>query len=169
MKNTLPPAPAGYTWINIDSFIKKYIKGAIIPMDLFLALQQKLLDGATKVTITTSTIEMLDNLLAEKKAEDKRLLQCSSLNNKGSEYEKQGKINLAIKTYEKNIGVDCYPASHSFNRLMVLYRKEKYYDNEIRVINRAIDVFSVDSHYSSEVYKWRDRLEKVNQLKNKLK
>jgi hypothetical protein len=50
---------------------------------------------------------------------------------------------------------------------MILYRKAKDYDNEIRVIERAVDVFCVDSRYNDNVQKWLDRLEKVNQLKSK--
>jgi len=165
MKKNLPPAPFGHTWININSFTKKYI--SVMPQDLFIDLQSIILNGSTRVTITTSTIDALDELLFKRKQEDKKLSKCVSANNKGKEYEKLGKIKLAINTYEKNIEGDCYLATHSFDRLMILYRKDKDYDNEIRVIERAIEVFSGDSRYNDIVYKWTDRLSKVQQFKNK--
>ena len=95
--------------------------------------------------------------------------QCARLNNKGKEHEKAGKISLAIKTYEKNIEGDCCLASHSFTRLMVLYRQQKDFDNEIRVIEKAIDLFGSDSRYDGDIEKWIARLEKTSGLRDKQK
>lgn len=155
----LPPAPIGHTWIDIDKFCHKY--RGVIPLDLFAELQKVSIKGATKVTITTSTIFDLDELLAEKKAKDKELMLCAKLNNKGIAYENDGNIKQAIKTYEKNIESN-YPAHHSFKRLMVLYRKSKDFDNEMRVIERALLVFPNESEYEQ-------RLDKVIELSTKTK
>lgn len=54
--------------------------------------------------------------------------------------EKEGMINEAIAVYEKAI-VPQLPATHPYDRLMILYRKKKDYDNEIRIIKIAISVF----------------------------
>lgn len=94
--------------------------------------------------------------LNEYKLIQKQLKSCVSLNNKGIEYEKSGNIKLAIKTYEKNILND-YPAHHSHKRLMVLYRKNKDYVNELRVIERALEVFPDFPEYLN-------RLEKVKAI-----
>ena len=54
--------------------------------------------------------------------------------------EKEGMINEAIAVYEKAI-IPQLPATHPYDRLMILYRKKKDYYNEIRIIKIAISVF----------------------------
>ena len=85
-------------------------------------------------------------------------------NNKGIELEKLGRIEDAISVYENNISGDCYPACHSFDRLMILYRKQKRYDDEIRVIEKAIEILS--PRYPDLKPKYEQRLQKVNILRN---
>lgn len=76
--------------------------------------------------------------------------------------EKTGDIEGAIRVYEENIAGDKpYPAYHSFNRLMILYRKQKNYKDEMRVIEKAIKTFP-------DFVKYRDRLEKTKVLLSKL-
>lgn len=58
----------------------------------------------------------------------------------GIDLEKEGMIDEAISVYEKAI-TPRLPATHPYNRLMILYRKKKDYENEIRVIKIAISVF----------------------------
>lgn len=70
---------------------------------------------------------------------------CATLNNNGIELEKSGLINEAISVYERNISGNCYPATHSFERLMIFYRKRKDFDNEIRVIQKAIYIFQKEN------------------------
>jgi len=82
------------------------------------------------------------------------------LNNAGIEFEKNGDISSAILVYEENIELR-YPATHSYERLMILYRKMKDAENEIRVINIAIDVFSKYHNYRDIVAKYKNRLEKL--------
>lgn len=148
------------TRIYIRSFIRKYM--SVLPPDLFMELNKLSLQG-TCAHITTSTIIELDRRLAERKAKDKALSDCARLNNKGKEYEKAGKITLAIRTYEKNIAGNCYPATHSFDRLMVLYRKQKEYDKELAVIEKALMVFDIEDLLS----KYKKRKQKVMELINK--
>ena len=148
------------TRIYIRSFIRKYM--SVLPPDLFMELNKLSLQG-TCAHITTSTIIELDRRLAERKAKDKALSDCARLNNKGKEYEKAGKITLAIRTYEKNIAGNCYPATHSFDRLMVLYRKQKEYDKELAVIEKALMVFDIEDLLS----KYENRKRKVVELINK--
>jgi tetratricopeptide (TPR) repeat protein len=90
----------------------------------------------------------------------------AELNTKGIEFEKEGKIDEAINVYEENIKLQ-YPASHAYNRLMVLYRKKKEPQNEIRVIKFAIELFAKENErtgngkYDADIYKYKKRLEKL--------
>jgi len=62
-------------------------------------------------------------------------------NQSGSMAEASGDLDQAIKAYEKNIKreiADSFP----FDRLMIIYRKQKRYKDELRVINRGIEVFN---------------------------
>jgi tetratricopeptide (TPR) repeat protein len=95
----------------------------------------------------------------EYRGDQKALSHCAALNNKGIALEKEGKIKAAIKIYEKNIETR-YPAHHSYKRLMVLYRKNRDYENEIRVIDIALDVFGNCPEYIQ-------RLDKAQQLEIK--
>ena len=61
-------------------------------------------------------------------------------NLKGIELEKAGKINQAIKLYEMNIK-DNFEGNHPYDRLAIIYRRNKKYDEEIRVLKKAIEVF----------------------------
>lgn len=49
-------------------------------------------------------------------------------------------IDEAINVYEKSI-IYRLPLKHPYERLAILYRKRKDYENEIRVIKIAIEVF----------------------------
>lgn len=64
----------------------------------------------------------------------------SRLINIGIDLEKEGMIDEAIKIYEKSI-IPKLPLKHPYERLAILYRKKKDYENEIRIIKTAIDVF----------------------------
>lgn len=75
---------------------------------------------------------------------DDKLSKCAELNNLGISYEKMGDIDAAIQVYEENISLG-YPATHSFDRLMILYRKNKEYAKEIKVIKKAISVFTKEN------------------------
>jgi tetratricopeptide (TPR) repeat protein len=57
------------------------------------------------------------------------------------EAEKDGDMDLAIELYEKAIKQKPV-LEQPYDRLMVLYRKEKEYNKEIKVINKGLDVFT---------------------------
>lgn len=128
----------GIVKVSVRSLMKKYM--AVMPQDFFFDLNSATLKGVKTVFVKSSVIADLDKALVEKKEKDKWLRDCSVRNNRGIEHEKNGKVRLAVKAYEDNIKEGCYPACHAFDRLMIIYRKQKDFENEIRVIDRAIDV-----------------------------
>lgn len=89
----------------------------------------------------------------------------------GIKYEKAGEIENAIVLYEYNIQ-QRFDGNHPYDRLAIIYRKRKDYDNEIRVLNMAIDVFSNDVHgsrsdKSPKLAKFYDRLKKATELRDR--
>lgn len=79
-------------------------------------------------------------------------------NQKGKEAEMNEDTGSAIEFYEQNIK-EGYPDAFAFERLMILYRKEKKYKDELRVINKGIKVFT--DHYG------RHQKELLSEAKNK--
>ncbi len=138
-------------------FIHEFMEYGVIPEDLYWLEE----DSNGYISFPK---HRLDELKAKKNAyisRTEKLLKCAELNNKGIELEKQGKIVEAIAIYEENIKGDCYPAMHSFDRLLVLYRKSKDYENEKRVAEKAIYLFSDN--------KYKERLQKIKLLISKQK
>lgn len=68
------------------------------------------------------------------------VLKVDERNKTARQAEKEGDINKAVRFYEQNIGED-YADRFAFERLMIIYRKQKEYKNELRVIKRGIEVF----------------------------
>ena len=67
-------------------------------------------------------------------------------------------LNKAIKEYEKYV-TEGQPKDAPYKRLCIIYRKNNDYDNEIRVIKRAIEVLS-DKKPGKEEY-FQKRLDKM--------
>ena len=139
---------------------------AAIPTDLFIEIQKAKLVGQEVIEISDSVLLSIckKSILIERKNEAMR--KCVELNNYGIEQERNGDICAAIKAYEENTDssyIICVP----FDRLMVLYRKLKDYDNEIRIINKAIDILC--TKYPNLKDKYIQRLEKAQKLKSKIK
>ena len=83
-------------------------------------------------------------------------------NLRGRELEKQGDITRAIELYELNIASD-FEGDFPYDRLRVIYSKQKRYDDVIRVLERAIDVFG------NKVFPNRpDRLPKLERFRLQL-
>ena len=87
-------------------------------------------------------------------------------NLKGIKLEKEGKIDKAIKLYEKNIEEE-FEGSHPYTRLAIIYSKKGLLDDEIRVLKKAIWVFEnivykEQGDRSQRPDKFMKRLEKAN-------
>jgi tetratricopeptide (TPR) repeat protein len=75
--------------------------------------------------------------------------------------EEKEDISLAIKDYEEAIQKD--PISErAYNRLMILYRKEKDYKSELKLINAGIKAF--ENFYKSR----KSGSKKIAEISNKL-
>jgi hypothetical protein len=95
----------------------------------------------------------------------------ADLNNQGIAQEKRSDIARAILCYEEHITLR-WPATHACERLMVIYDRLKTFDEEIRVIQVAIEVFNTEkecrktqgidtANIEQAVNKYMSRLEKV--------
>ncbi len=98
-----------------------------------------------------------------------KLKDPADINLKAMELEKQGEIDTAIALYETNIS-HRFDGNCPYDRLAIIYRKKKDYDNEIRVLETAIDVFTHDvpvtrSDRSIKLTRFNERLTKVTKLK----
>ena len=99
-------------------------------------------------------------------ANDKLLSIMVARNQEGIALEKAGKIEQAIELYEKNIE-DEFEGSHPYNRLAIIYSKQKKYADEIRILNVAINVFTnnvspLRGDRGAKLEQFRLRLEKAN-------
>lgn len=81
------------------------------------------------------------------------------INAKGSELEKAGNISKAIEIYELGLQ-NKSDTPHTYKRLAILYRKNNDVENELRVIDCAIDNLKT---VSSRHIKWfKERRSKLN-------
>ena len=68
------------------------------------------------------------------------VLKVEERNKAAKEAEEAGDLNKAVRFYEQNIREN-YADKFAFERLMIIYRTQKEYKDELRVIKRGIDVF----------------------------
>lgn len=151
------------TLIDIQRFLDANMSA--MPENIFLKLMNAQMRGATTIELEDSVILRIETKRLKEQEATSRLYECAERNNVGIELESKGKFDEAIKVYEENVANGC-SATHSFDRLMVLYRKAKDYKNEIRVIKRAIRVFKKVIRL---IEKYTKRLEKAELLLHKSK
>lgn len=127
------------TKIEVDEFFDRY-KG-VMPERIFEKIQIFTLGIENSVFISDRQMSILKKKLQERQLSDELLQTTATNNNAGIAAEKAGDIQKAISYYEANLKID-YPAYHSYDRLMIIYRKLKRYEDEIRVIDAAISLLS---------------------------
>lgn len=98
-------------------------------------------------------------IAGEIRRRDELMYRTVARNNFGHKSETNGRIEDAVAAYEENIA-EGYAATFSFDRLMVIYHKRRDYANEVRVINRALEVFNAANH-KADVERWLRRREKA--------
>lgn len=146
--------------VDIDTFFERY-KG-VMDWDMLSAINAKTINGEKYMIIGRAYLHELDVRLKDKEVEKRVIEKVAENNNRGSDCEKRGEIDEAIKIYEGNLS---YPACHSFDRLMVLYRKKQMYEDEIRVIKKAIEVLC--PRYPDLMAQYEQRLLKAIELHSK--
>ena len=134
---------------------------AFIPEDLFYGAKEVTMGTRTYRQMKVSDYQEVKGRYEAYQERNGRLNRCAELNRKGIALEKSGNVKDAIAIYEQNISGDCYPATHSFDRLCIIYRKAKDYKNEVRVLEKACKVFRID--------KYKTRLAKAKELLSKSK
>ena len=116
-------------------------------------------------------IEMsLEELRAESRAWEKDFNELMSYQNAGMELEKRGLHEKAAEQYEQAVSFGRSSSRmrtgnyyHSICRLVIVYRKLRRYDDEIRVIRQALSEDMPDE----EKKKLLSRLDKATTLKGK--
>lgn len=127
---------------------------------------QALLWGKKYIEIPIADFEEAKHKYTKKRLWERDLAITCCRNNDGIAFEKDGKIEEAIKVYEENIELG-FPAMHSYTRLMIIYRRLKDYDNEQRVIRRAIEVYEKAGLAADDIAKWKLRMEKSKLIQSK--
>lgn len=128
--------------------------GSLIDKPTYERLLGYVLGGAKYVNVPDGTVSELERRKALRRQENRLSASVAKRNTRGRELEKEGKIKAAIRLYETNITLG-YPAHHAYKRLMVLYHKAKDYENEKRVIMRALEVFGDCPEYMKRLEKLR--------------
>ena len=95
-------------------------------------LAEKLFDSKTQEE-TTAIMENIEAERANLKSE-------ADLNLIGQQWEKEGKTEEAAVLYEINL-LNNFDGSFPYDRLAIIYRKQKNKDDEIRVLEKAVYVF----------------------------
>ncbi len=83
----------------------------------------------------------------------------------GINFEKSGNMLKAIDLYEANI-LDGFDGNHPYDRLAIIYKKQQRIDDEIRVLEKAIEVFGKNKNSERndqliKLRKFEDRLIKA--------
>jgi len=73
-------------------------------------------------------------------------------NLKGKELEKQGKIEEATALYELNVS-DEVDTPFPYNRLVVIYRKQKRFDDEVKILDKTVKMFPQNEKFKIEFEK----------------
>lgn len=144
------PIPPEHERVDINAFFNKYTSVMSVPGGLFRELQRKRIAGFTYADIPIKRLREIESCYKTSIDSDRMIAQIAALNNDGIEYEKAGNIDAAIAAYQQNVSSGAV-ATHSYERLMIIYRKRQEYDKEIDVIEKAIDVFSKENEHRAEI------------------
>lgn len=157
-----------YTIVKIAELKAKFGYSPIVPWDIVCTISEAEFEGKEEVSIPTTRLQEIETAFKADKERSESISRCAERNNKGMQLEKSGDIEGAIAMYEANIS-DTYPATHSYDRLIVLYRRKKDYNNELRVTESAIDKFSSLNcdRYTKDITRWKERIAKTMELKDK--
>lgn len=127
---------------NYEALTKKYLP--VISESQADLIEDVILGIREFIVLPDEEIAELDRKLEAHDSFNKMIFETARLNNEGIVFERNGEIEKAIEVYEEAILIG-YSATHAYDRLMIIYRRLKRYDDEIRVIYRAIEVFTKEN------------------------
>ena len=137
--------------VKVSEYSKtKYL--AFLSDELIEQLNVAVIYNEKYIKVEESIITKLIEDVKNQKIKNDRINNCAKLNNVGTAFEKSGETLKAIEAYEKNI-IDEYPATHSYDRLIKIYRRLKRHKDELRVLNLAIRAFSKENERRFEKVK----------------
>ena len=142
------------TYLNAN-----FMEGAIISDDILFSIEDK--EGY--VTVPKKDFDLMCIKRDSYRTAKERLEKTAILNNKGMELEKSNKTDEAIAVYEECVKLG-YPALHSYDRLLVIYRRNKDYDNEKRICKLAVEKFNFMPKYAERLSKIEKLIEKKAEL-----
>lgn len=133
--------------VPAQGFFENYVLGTIgldkeIGYRLFALNVSARANGLNNIIIKKRDQELIIKNREENEHRNFLINKTAELNNLGMAYEKEGRIEDAITIYEQNIQLG-YRASHSFDRLRILYRKRGDKANMLRVISRKYEVYDL--------------------------
>ena len=131
--------------VNVDRVFTIAPNGS----ELFKKANEAFWSGNKTMLVDETAYNELNDMWHKYRDRQLALAKTAEYNNQGIELEKANRIEEAIKIYEKAIALS-YPATHAYDRLMILYRRIGLYEQEQRVINIAIEVFSKENKQRAE-------------------
>lgn len=117
-----------------------------------IATNAILRNGARYIEMPKSDYDAMMQSLAATEEKNRRLAETAAANDKGIALEKKGDIDGAIAIYERNIKLG-YPATHSYDRLLVLCHQLNRSDDEERIASLACEMFPGDGKYIKRLQK----------------
>lgn len=155
--------------VKIDSFLSKYT-GGFIPQETFIDILKKQMDGEKYYDLSDEDYGETIRNYNEYQLRESEWAEVISYQNQGKTYEKQQLLEQAADSYEKAIVIgESSPRIiinnyfHSIERLAVVYRKLKRYDEEIRVVSIGLQ-HQHEGFADSYFEKLRKRLSKAESL-----
>ncbi len=109
-------------------------------------------EGKKYVVVDKKKWKKAEEEMERRRARNKEIELTASINNEGIVAEKQGDFDRAIELYEQNVNRQS-DGHHSYDRLLVLYRKRKDFDNELRIAKIATSLFPSDLKYKTRFEK----------------
>jgi hypothetical protein len=148
--------------IPTQKFFDEYC--GIMSDKLFFRYLDAKSNGELFFLIEKTDLEILELEKRKRVERDYLINTTAKLNNEGIAFEKQGKIDEAIKVYEENLKLG-YQASHAFDRLSNQYRKRKDSENEKRVLRRRYEVYDLtESDLQKELEKIDNKIRGIKPI-----
>lgn len=127
---------------NIDKYQKSMPTEHPLRNKIFEAKIRTISSGCNNIVVSRKELDELE--LQLKRHNDSIMLQSKvyGLLDKAKELEKAGNIDLAINTYQDVVAIGYngvgYGINKPYDRLIILYRKKKDIENEIKAIEQVI-------------------------------